>query len=64
MRAKSTPYHRAIGLLDYAEHLPSIGRAEETAALVDEASKIAERLRCGPLVLRSSRLAQRSGSLS
>jgi hypothetical protein len=57
MRARSTPYHYAHGLLDHAEHLASVGRPEEITAQVNEARAIAERLRCGPLVLRSDALS-------
>jgi hypothetical protein len=63
MRTKSTPFHCAHGLLDYAEYLRSTGRDEESVALIAEATQIGERLGAGSLVLRSTDLAGQSGSL-
>ena len=65
MRGRSTPYHLAQGLLDYAEYLASAGRAAEAAPLINEARQIGERLGAGPVVLRSFGLSDKnkSGSL-
>jgi hypothetical protein len=63
MRTRSTPYHLAHGLLDYAEHLASLGRAGDGSPFIEEARTIGERLGAGPLVLRSADLAEKSGSL-
>jgi class 3 adenylate cyclase/tetratricopeptide (TPR) repeat protein len=63
MRTRSTPYHLAHGLLDYAEHLASLGRAGDGSPFIEEARTIGERLGAGPLVLRSADMAEKSGSL-
>jgi class 3 adenylate cyclase/predicted ATPase len=52
LRERSTPYHLAHGLLDYAQHLDS--RAAEAA--ITEAREIAARLRCQPLLDRAAGL--------
>jgi class 3 adenylate cyclase/tetratricopeptide (TPR) repeat protein len=49
LRERSTPYHLAHGLLDYAQHLDS----EAAEAAVKEAREIAARLRCQPLLDRA-----------
>ncbi|MDQ1614195.1 MAG: hypothetical protein QOJ60_134, partial [Actinomycetota bacterium] len=56
LRAQSTPYHLAHGLLDHAEYL--IGAGDEAAAgvAVAEAREIGERLGCPPLLARADRL--------
>ena len=64
MRAKSTPYPLAHGLVDYAEYLSSAGRSDEGAALIAEAREIAERLGARPLVVRTSALTTTTGSLA
>ncbi len=56
LRARSTPYHLAHGLLDHAEHLVRLGGADGAAAAVDEARVIAVRLRCQPLLDRAGAL--------
>jgi hypothetical protein len=51
LRESGTPYHLAHGLLDQAEHLAR--QADEAASLaVEEARRIADRLRCQPLLDR------------
>jgi hypothetical protein len=54
LRAHSTPYHLAQGLLDYARHLSLTGDADAAAAATSEASDIAGRLRCRPLLDRAA----------
>ena len=61
MRNRSTPYHRAHGLLDYAEYLGSTGREDESAALIDEARQIGVQLGAQPLVERARAAAVRGG---
>ena len=60
LRADSTPFHLAHGLLDHAEHLArGVGGAESAgraAALVAEADTLGERLGCQPLRSRASAL--------
>jgi class 3 adenylate cyclase/predicted ATPase len=53
-RERSTPYHLAHGLLDYARHLDS----EAAAAAIGEARDIAVRLRCQPLLDRAADLTR------
>jgi hypothetical protein len=53
LRAQSTPYHLAHGLLDYVEYLMAIGGAAAVASAVAEARDIAGRLRCQPLLDRA-----------
>lgn len=52
LRERSTPYHLAHGLLDYAQHLDS----EAAGAAIGEARDIATRLRCQPLLDRAADL--------
>jgi hypothetical protein len=56
LRAQSTPYHLAHGLLDYAWYLTRLPDAEATARAVGEARDIADRLRCQPLLDRAADL--------
>jgi class 3 adenylate cyclase/tetratricopeptide (TPR) repeat protein len=56
LRELSTPYHLAHGLLDYAAVLTRRGEAEAAAQAVDEATAIAVRLRCQPLLDRAAEL--------
>jgi class 3 adenylate cyclase/predicted ATPase len=56
LRALSTPYHLALGLLDYAEQAMHMGNADEARTAVDEACDIARRLRCQPLLDRAADL--------
>jgi class 3 adenylate cyclase len=53
LRAQSTPYHLAHGLLDQADYLQHAGDAEAAAAAITEAREIAGRLRCQPLLDRA-----------
>jgi hypothetical protein len=57
LRELSTPYHLAHGLLDYAHYLQSHNDSEAAAAAVEEASALAVRLRCQPLLDRAADLA-------
>jgi class 3 adenylate cyclase/tetratricopeptide (TPR) repeat protein len=52
LRERSTLYHLAHGLLDYAQHLDS----EAAEAAITEARDIAARLRCQPLLDRADEL--------
>jgi class 3 adenylate cyclase/tetratricopeptide (TPR) repeat protein len=52
LRERSTPYHLAHGLLDYAEYVD----AEAAEAAIGEARDIANRLRCQPLLDRAAEL--------
>jgi hypothetical protein len=56
LRERSTPYHLAHGLLDYAEYLIRRGDAEAAAQAADEAGDIGRHLRCQPLVDRADAL--------
>jgi len=51
LRERSTPYHLAHGLLDYAEHLARQGDGARSA--IEEARDIGHRLRCQPLLDRA-----------
>jgi len=51
LRERSTPYHLAHGLLDYAEYLARQGDAAGSA--IAEARDIGRRLRCQPLLDRA-----------
>jgi len=59
LRAQSTPYHLAHGLLDYVEYLLAsdhVRAADATGAAeaaIEEARDIADRLRCQPLLGRA-----------
>jgi len=52
LRERSTPYHLAHGLLDYAQHVDS----EAAEAAIREARDIAVRQRCQPLLDRAADL--------
>jgi len=54
---RSTPYHLAHGLLDYAEHLRRTGDEAAAVANIDEARGIAGRLRCQQLLDRVESMA-------
>ena len=56
LRAMSTPYHLAQGLLDHARHLSHLGDHAAAALTIDEARDIAHRLRCQPLLDRIAAL--------
>jgi class 3 adenylate cyclase/tetratricopeptide (TPR) repeat protein len=53
LREHSTPYHLAHGLLDHARHLVRQDAADAAAAVIEEASTIARRLHCQPLLDRA-----------
>ena len=53
LRERSTPYHLAHGLLDYAQHLLRQGDADAAEPVTDEARDIGRRLRCQPLLDRA-----------
>jgi tetratricopeptide (TPR) repeat protein len=59
LRAQSTPYHLAHGLLDYVEYLlvsddaRAVGATGAAQAAIEEARDIAGRLRCQPLLDRA-----------
>src|SRR5690606_29314245 len=59
LRADSTPYHLAHGLLDQADHMrrAADGRADE---LVAEARALGERLGCVPVIVRADTVASDS----
>ena len=54
VREQSTPYHLALGLLDYAVYLTSLDDNESAAAAIEEARDIARLLRCQPLLDRAT----------
>jgi hypothetical protein len=56
LRALSTPYHLAHGLLDHAQHLRLLGDAGGAGAAVSEARDIGHRLGCQPLLDRAAAL--------
>jgi class 3 adenylate cyclase/predicted ATPase len=53
LRAHSTTYHLAHGLLDHAQHLTHLHDPGAVAAAIDEARHIAQDLRCQPLLDRA-----------
>jgi len=53
LRQHSTPYHLAHGLLDHAADLTARGDAQAAAAAIGEATSIAARLGCQPLLDRA-----------
>lgn len=56
LRADSTPYHVAHGLLDHAAYLRGEGDEQHAAGLVAEAREIGERLPCRLIVERARQL--------
>jgi len=54
LRQQSTPYHLGHGLLDHAAWLTAHGETDAAAAAVTEATAIAVRLRCQPLIDRAA----------
>ena len=56
LRALSTPYHLAHGLLDHAQHLMRRGDDDAAAVAIGEARDIADQLRCQPLLDRIAAL--------
>jgi hypothetical protein len=61
---QSTPYHLAHGLLDHAAWLTAHGDTDAAAAAISEASAIAARLGCQPLLDRAATLAPAGTSLA
>jgi class 3 adenylate cyclase len=57
LRRQSTPYHLAHGLLDHAVWLTARGDAQAAAAAISEATAIATKLGCQPLLSRVASLA-------
>jgi len=53
LRENSTPYHLAHGLLDHAANLAAHSDTAAAEAAISEASGIAQRLRCQPLLDRA-----------
>ena len=58
LRQHSTPYHLAYGLLDHAQYLIGLGDAKAAATAIGEASGIATRLGCQPLLDRAGDLSR------
>ncbi len=56
LRQHSTPYHLAHGLFDHAQYLLRLGETEAAETAIGEASGIATRLRCQPLLDRAADL--------
>jgi tetratricopeptide (TPR) repeat protein len=56
LRLRSTPYHLAHGLLDFAEYLHATDRAPQAQPLVAEATEIAQRLGARPVLDRAGKL--------
>jgi hypothetical protein len=54
LREHSTPYHLAHGLLDQAQHLARRADGDAAVAAVEEATAIARRLHCQPLLDRAA----------
>jgi len=53
LREHSTSYHLAHGLLDHAQHLSRLGDDQAATAAIAEATSIATRLACHPLLDRA-----------
>ena len=64
LRRQSTPYHLAHGLLDHAAWLTAQGDSQSAAAAVTEATAIAARLGCQPLLDRAASLAPATAPLA
>jgi hypothetical protein len=56
LRERSTPYHLAHGLLDYAQYLADRGDADAAEAAAGEARDLARNLRCQPLLDRAANI--------
>jgi hypothetical protein len=54
LRAVGSPYHLAYALLDHADHLVSLGQADQADGLRDEVRAIGERLRAPVLLERAN----------
>jgi tetratricopeptide (TPR) repeat protein len=57
LRKAPSPYHRAHGLLDQAQHHVDSGDQEAAGPLIEEARSIATTLRCPPLLQRADDMA-------
>jgi hypothetical protein len=64
LRQQSTPYHLAHGLLDHAAWLTANGGHQAAAAAVTEATAIAAKLGCQPLLDRAASLAAVTATLA
>ena len=64
LRQQSTPYHLAHGLLDHAAWCTANGDAEAAAAAISEATAIAAKLGCQPLLDRAASLAPATAPLA
>ena len=64
LRQQSTPYHLAHGLLDQAAWLTDHGEAQGAGVAIDEATSIAVKLGCQPLLDRAAGLAPAGMSLA
>jgi tetratricopeptide (TPR) repeat protein len=62
LRELGSPYHLAVGLLDYADHLSTVGNPDQARLLATEASTIAEELRAQPLLRRALRFTTHAAS--
>jgi hypothetical protein len=61
---QSTPYHLAHGLLDHAAWLTAHGDTDAAAAVISEASAIAAKLGCRPLLDRPATFTAAGTSLA
>jgi len=64
LRQQSTPYHLAHGLLDHAVWLTAHGDAETAATAISEATAIAAKLGCQPLLDRAASLTPAAAPLA
>ena len=64
LRRQSTPYHLAHGLLDQAAWLSAQGDTEAAAAAISEATAIAAKLGCQPLLDRAASFAPDTAPLA
>ena len=64
LRNQSTPYHLAHGLLDHAAWLTTDGDPQAAATAVSEATAIAAKLGCQPLLDRAASLAPATAPLT
>jgi class 3 adenylate cyclase/tetratricopeptide (TPR) repeat protein len=64
LRQQSTPYHLAHGLLDHATWLTAHGDTQDAAVAISEATSIAIKLGCQPLLDRAAGLNHAGTSLT
>jgi class 3 adenylate cyclase/tetratricopeptide (TPR) repeat protein len=62
LRDLGSPYHLAIGLLDFADHLSTAGDPERARLCATEAGEIAERLGAQPLLRRAESDSSRAAA--